>query len=98
MGNIIYTAIRALMGKMCPLGSLVLTFLTGLSGSGPWRKCNLKRSPNIQKCKAINMVSLPEVEVVDMVTTQDTSLITSLGEYFSPFPFVVLYHFHPVMF
>ena len=40
-----------------------------LPGSGSWRRCNLKRSPKIQKCKAISMVSSQEVEVVDTVTT-----------------------------
>jgi 3-hydroxy-3-methylglutaryl CoA synthase len=29
---------------------------------------------------------------VDTATTQDTSLIASLGEYFSYSPFIVLYH------
>ena len=38
------------------------------------------------------MVTTLEVEVVDMATTRDISLIASLGEYFSPFHFVVLYH------
>ena len=44
------------------------------------------------------MVTSLEMEVVGTITIRDTSLIASLGEYFSPFPFVVLYHFHLVMF
>ena len=37
------------------------------------------------------MVTTLEVEV-DTATTQDTSLIASLGEHFSYSPFIVLYH------
>ena len=38
------------------------------------------------------MVTTLEVEVLDMATTRDISLTASLGEYFSPSHFIVLYH------
>ena len=85
-GIIICIAIRVLMDKVCPLGSLVLTFLTGLPGNGSWRRCNPKRSPKIREYRGTNMVTSLEMEVVGTVTHRHISLSASLGEYFSPFP------------
>ena len=48
--------------------------------------------------QVVHHLTTTEVEVVDTTTTRDTSLNSSLGEYFSPFSFVVLYHFYLVMF
>ena len=68
--------------------------------TGKWivEEVQPQEEPQNPGMRGTNIITSLEMEVVGTITIWDTSLIASLGEYFSPFPFIVLYHFYLVMF